>query len=64
MHSGKIKESVVFVFQATWDCLDLVGVVGVFDDIVLGNESFTFDMLVNIEVALLITKSVSPFGRS
>lgn len=62
MSSDKIKESVVFVF--TWDCLDLGGVVGVFDEVVFGNKGFTFDTLVNIEGALLITKSVSPFGRS
>lgn len=39
MSSDKIKESVVFVFfQAPWECLDSVGVVGVFDEVVLGTK--------------------------
>ena len=64
MSSDKIKESVVFVFRATWDCLDL-GVLWVsLMRWCLGTKVLPLTPLVNIEGALLITKSVSPFGRS
>lgn len=41
-----------------WDCLDLVGVVGIFDEVVFGNKSFTCDMLIHIKGALFITQSL------